>query len=60
MLDDISRAGMSSGMLEESNAALLLEMITKPGADSGPEHGVSLAQISESIRGLLEVKLGIP
>lgn len=59
MLDDISRAGMSSGVLEESNAALMLNMVTKPDA-GGAGDRVSLTQISKSIRDLLEMKLGFP
>lgn len=60
MLDDISRAGMSSGALEEYNAALLLNMVTKNGTDGGAGEGVSSAQISKSIRDLLDVRLGFP
>ncbi|GLI77213.1 hypothetical protein PoHVEF18_005499 [Penicillium ochrochloron] len=58
ILDDISRAGVNSGILEESNAAQLLNMVTKPGAEaSGPGDGVSLRDVRNSIRELLEVKL---
>lgn len=58
ILDDISRAGVNSGILEESNAALLLNMVTKPGPESrGPGDGVSLRDVRNSIRDLLEVKL---
>ncbi|KAL4783540.1 hypothetical protein BJX76DRAFT_357927 [Aspergillus varians] len=61
MLDDISRAGVNSGVLEESNAALLLKLVTKPGSEAGGAgDGVSLRDIRKSIRELLEVKLAFP